>query len=59
MATKHLRNGNCFDRIFSCLKCGRLAVCDVCHLHDEPRGECEICPRCEKCVIEIAGPEVE
>ena len=57
--TKHLRNGNCFDFIFSCARCGRGSVCDVCHLHDEPRGECKTCKRCLECIVEIVGDEVE
>jgi hypothetical protein len=57
--TKHLRNGNCFDFIFSCNKCGRGNPCDVCHLHEEPRGECSLCALCAECKVEIVGEEVE
>lgn len=28
----------------SCPICGTDAMCDVCHEHDEPRGECSECP---------------
>lgn len=51
MPSKPLHNhkGNCWDRAFSCSKCGNGEFCDVCHKHDEPRGECSECPVCSEC----------
>lgn len=38
--------GNCWGVV--CERCSD-AVCDVCHQHEEPRGECDICPECPLC----------
>lgn len=50
--------GNCWveEAAFGCRKCGRENMCDVCHLHDQPRGECEECPPPEGPAHE--GPDV-
>lgn len=51
---KHLNNGNCRrqDYVFNCLSCGVGNLCDVCHEHDELRGECEQCDTCPACDAE-------
>jgi hypothetical protein len=41
--------GNCSKRIFECRVCGTGNLCDVCHLHDEPRGDCSQCNPCLAC----------
>jgi hypothetical protein len=46
---KHNLVGNCKKRIFECRACGVGNLCDVCHLHDEPRGECSQCNPCLPC----------
>lgn len=49
---KHNRKGNCWDVsiIYDCKRCHLPEeVCDVCHKHDEPRGNCGECPRCAVC----------
>jgi hypothetical protein len=43
---KHLENGNCFEVVWECQICGADVLCDVCHEHDEPRGECTVCEPC-------------
>lgn len=40
---KHVTGGNCWDGITS------PQDEDVCTLHEEPRGECDECPRCAAC----------
>lgn len=51
----HNRKGNCTEDLYSCiLGCARLGVCDICHEHDEPRGECTQCPECRGCLGELA-----
>lgn len=44
-------SGNCWERAYRCRKdgCQPGNLCDVCHAHSEPRGECSECPRCEAC----------
>ncbi len=32
------------ELVYSCPKCGEGNLCDVCHEHDLPRGECDQCP---------------
>ena len=39
----HLHAGNC-----SCESCYEKHE-DVCPKHDEPRGECSVCPPCVRC----------
>jgi|GEM_PF-4956454 hypothetical protein len=39
----HLHSGNC-----SCAACYDRHE-DVCPQHDEPRGDCSVCPRCLVC----------
>jgi hypothetical protein len=44
--------GNCESAlvVLTCPQCGRGTFrCVVCHLHDEPRGECSVCPPCAGC----------
>lgn len=55
--TEHLLCGNCWapEAIHDCRRCGSSSLCDVCHLHDYPRGECEDCDRCEACDAEDFG----
>ena len=45
---KHDGLGNC-DKHADCLRCGFDNVCNVCHVHEQPRGECDGCPRCPAC----------
>ncbi len=44
--------GNCWVPSYRCPKCGD-NLCDVCHLHDQPRGECDKCPECLECCSSI------
>lgn len=44
---RHTAGGNCLR--FKCDKCGPENVCDVCHVHEQPRGECDECPPCVAC----------
>jgi hypothetical protein len=46
MTTRHNVGGNCLRH--SCED----RACDVCHDHDEPRGECSEC--CSACAAERA-----
>lgn len=50
--TPHKGNGNCWHEPWNCGDCGWDEVCDVCHAHDEPRGDCEKCSKCHACEIE-------
>ena len=54
MSVYHTNTGNCHSdgNTFNCTDCGLGNVCDVCHDHDEPRGECSECEPCEKCISE-------
>jgi hypothetical protein len=47
----HNPTGNCWKQPdpYECHDCGKGNICDVCHLHDEPRGECSECKRCKVC----------
>lgn len=58
MDQQHDRRGNCFQHsaVYECDECGHGVMCDVCHRHDEPRGECEDCPSCPKCQSYEAAP---
>ena len=49
----HSKNGNCFEGSYSCRRCGIGNLCDVCHKHDEPRGECSTCEPCKVCEKEL------
>lgn len=44
-------SGNCWELAYKCRKdgCTPDTLCDVCHKHSEPRGDCSECPRCEAC----------
>jgi len=54
-ANAHNKQGNCIDdaTAYSCPDCGKTELCDVCHLHSEPRGECSECPPCKGCEAAI------
>lgn len=49
---QHARNGNCWlvvrGKKCPVEYCG-MENCDVCHDHDEPRGECSECEPCKAC----------
>lgn len=46
----HTNNGNCATGIYSCSLCGKDGTaCDVCHKHQEPRGDCSQCKKCPEC----------
>jgi hypothetical protein len=45
----HDRNGNCWAKAKNCSVCGEGSLCDVCHEHDEPRGDCSECLTCYAC----------
>lgn len=45
----HSHSGNCFKGARKCEDCGIGNLCDVCHTHDEPRGDCVCCPKCTEC----------
>ena len=45
----HNLDGNCWERTYTCLHCGEGNLCDVCHKHDVPRGECDECSACPAC----------
>lgn len=47
--SKHTLTGNCWIVSRLCRECGTDTLCDVCHLHDEPRGSCSECARCPLC----------
>gem|GEM_PF-4469323 len=53
----HTRTGNCWERAYRCRKCGTGEMCDVCHDHDAPRGECRACKPCDACQIENRGTD--
>jgi hypothetical protein len=48
---EHNHKGNCWDAPYECKRCGN-ELCDVCHEHDEPRGECSVCTHCPACRAE-------
>ena len=54
---KHTRTGNCTAVAFSCPECGDAMLCDVCHKHDAPRGECKKCPPCLACIRKPPHPD--
>lgn len=45
----HRHNGNCFEKSYNCHKCGKGELCDVCHKHEQPRGDCYECDPCFFC----------
>jgi hypothetical protein len=47
---RHNRLGNCTLDEMACDECGHDNICDVCHKHDEPRGECSQCNPCLACI---------
>lgn len=60
MSETHTLTGNCWLLGYACKHRGCRdsdSVCDVCHLHDEPRGECRECPRCPLCDAEIENDQ--
>lgn len=46
---KHNLKGNCQENEYNCDICTSDVLCDICHDHDEPRGECNSCDECHKC----------
>ena len=45
----HTKGGNCWSpEAIDCEQCGG-NPCDVCHAHEQPRGECEECVPCGAC----------
>lgn len=56
---EHALNGNCWDISHDCTTCGLGTTCDVCHEHDEPRGECSECTACAVCVSDETEQEGE
>lgn len=48
----HNHLGNCWEDSRSCLECGCENLCDTCHEHDQPRGECVECQPCDACDLE-------
>lgn len=53
----HALSGNCWHKraAYECGTCGVGEMCDVCHRHDEPRGDCSGCARCAPCDAEADG----
>lgn len=51
----HLNNGNCLESMYDCQLCGTGldVLCDVCHEHDMPRGDCD---ECEICYVDDCDP---
>jgi hypothetical protein len=49
-AVDHRHNGNCWHGISR-----KLSENDVCHDHDEPRGECSSCSPCRRCHVAPKG----
>lgn len=45
---RHDHLGNCTHGIV-CDQRGLGNFCDVCHEHEQPRGDCEECPMCIAC----------
>jgi len=50
---RHTGTGNCWLRAFRCGECGKGKLCDACHEHDSPRGECPKCPPCRACELPL------
>lgn len=50
----HAAGGNCWRYAYNCRTdgCRPGDLCDVCHKHSSPRGECDSCPRCAPCDAE-------
>lgn len=59
MKSKHDLRGNCPNKTFSCRRCGTENKCDVCHTHEEPRGECSECPICPGCAVDFPAATME
>lgn len=47
--TVHAENGNCWKVARHCPSCGKGNICDVCHHHEQPRGQCDECADCSCC----------
>lgn len=47
--TEHLLNGNCWEHTCPIPPDQDGQLCDVCHKHAEPRGQCRACMACEAC----------
>jgi hypothetical protein len=49
VAEDHTLSGNCWKLARECRACGKDNLCDVCHIHHEPRGSCSGCHPCAAC----------
>ena len=49
---RYNHSGNCWAdaAAYECEECGKGVLCDVCHLHSMPRGDCDECK--EHCACE-------
>lgn len=55
----HSENGNCWSVAYKCEECGIGVLCDVCHEHDEVRGDCDECVPCAACDVDELEREQE
>lgn len=55
----HTRTGNCWRYAHDCGECGPDVLCDVCHGHDEPRGDCSECEHCPACDAHDADVRIQ
>lgn len=55
--SEHNLKGNCWDDRVSRFQDGQLKgeLNDVCGDHDEPRGDCSVCPDCSACEDDISA----
>ena len=53
----HVKGGNCWHKsvVYNCRECGDGVLCDACHRHGEPRGDCSMCDPCFVCANEEPG----
>ncbi len=51
---EHTKTGNCWHESVA-WKNGEMM--DVCDKHDEPRGDCSVCPPCKACLDEEENPQ--
>lgn len=48
--SEHTLTGNCWENVFGCKICGKGVLCDVCHAHEQERGNCTECAAaCQAC----------
>lgn len=50
---KHNLQGNCWDNSVAYPDKLDGEMNDICDKHDEPRGECSVCPECPACKEDI------